>query len=149
MSVYVSGVWLLVAAPIAGVFLARVTGALTWQRAALLAAGCQVALVAAYLVTQGIPVRSYGRAPTPTEVRLLKLGPGCRARGDRGGHCCCVGCGMASHRWFLSPASTRRRPNVRCICQSDRHQVVSPSAGYQIQANAARSRGALQLNFMR
>ena len=74
MSVYVSGVWLLVAAPIAGVLLVRATGALTCQRAALLAAVCQVALVAAYLVTQGIAVRSYGRAPTPAEVRLLKVG---------------------------------------------------------------------------
>jgi len=74
VSFYVSGVWLLVAAPTAGVLLARGTGALTWQRAALLAAVCQFALVAAYLVTQSIPVRSYGRAPTPTEVRLLKVG---------------------------------------------------------------------------
>ena len=74
MSVYVSGVWLLVAGPIAGVLLARVTGALTWQRAALLAALCQVPLVAGYLVTQGIAVRSYGRAATPTEIRLLKVG---------------------------------------------------------------------------
>ena len=74
MSVYVSGVWLLVTGPIAGVLLARVTGALTWQRAALLAAICQLALVTVYLGTQSIPVRSYGRVPTPTEVRLLKGG---------------------------------------------------------------------------
>ena len=74
MSVYVSGVWLLVAGPIAGVLLARVTGGFTWQRAALLAAICQLALVTGYLITQSIPVRRYGRAPTPTEVRLLKAG---------------------------------------------------------------------------
>ena len=74
MSGYLSGVWLLVAGPIAGVLLAQATGALTWQRAALLAAVCQLALVAVYLVTQSIPIRSYGRAPTITEVRVLKAG---------------------------------------------------------------------------
>jgi hypothetical protein len=42
-----------------------------------------------------------------------------------------------------------RQPNVRCICQSDRHQFVSPSAGCQIPVNGARLMGALQLNFWR
>jgi len=40
-------------------------------------------------------------------------------------------------------------PNVRCNCQSDRHQVVRPSTLYQIRVTGARLAGALQVNFMR
>jgi hypothetical protein len=62
VSRYLLGLWLLMSGPIAGVLLAQATGPLTWQRAALLAAVCQLALVAVCLVTQSIPIRSYGRA---------------------------------------------------------------------------------------
>jgi len=40
-------------------------------------------------------------------------------------------------------------PNVRCTCQSGRHQVVRRLPTYHIQLNAARVTGALQVNSRR
>jgi hypothetical protein len=60
VSVFLAVGWLLLAGPIAGVLLARASGTLTGPRAALWAAGCQLVLAALYLLTQSVPVRSYG-----------------------------------------------------------------------------------------
>ena len=49
--------------------------------------------------------------------------------------------GAEALRWLL--------PNVRCTCQSGRHQVVCRPAACEIQIAGARLAGALQVNFMR
>jgi len=46
-------------------------------------------------------------------------------------------------------ASSGLLPNVRCTYQSGRHQVVRPSAVYEIPVSDARSLGALQVNSRR
>ena len=72
MSLFLSLVWLLGAGPVAGLLMARATGAATWSRAALFAAACQLALVLFYLATQSVPIRSFGRLPTAQEVLMAK-----------------------------------------------------------------------------
>jgi len=53
------------------------------------------------------------------------------------------------HKRARRSGHQRPPPNVRCTCQSGRHQVVCPWIAYQFPTSAARFAGALQVNSRR